>query len=261
MAGCRAPTVLLAIALALAACAGRPAPPQPVFLHLVPVEVETRMPLQVPVRIGLYARDLERLEAAIRGAAIRERSERRLVVDVYEPYPVRDDSAAAARYRDATFLVDFDTPEVEALAEHLRDAAGSAPSVEEIVAFTRRSIRASTRGFDVASHVATHGLGDCTEHAVLFSALARRFGYAVRIALGVVLATSEGQPFAAGHAWSEVHHEGHWRLVDPTDIEGAEVVAYLPETWIDDEGPGFAMQLIGGLAIERVALLGNVQPR
>jgi hypothetical protein len=53
--------------------------------------------------------------------------------------------------------------------------------------------------------------GDCTEHALLATALLRAAGIPARVAVG--LAHSEG---AFGyHAWVEYWHDG-WRTMDPT---------------------------------------------
>jgi len=54
--------------------------------------------------------------------------------------------------------------------------------------------------------------GDCTEHAALFTALARASGIPARQALGLV---HDGDGFQF-HAWAEAHLEGTWVPVDPT---------------------------------------------
>lgn len=54
--------------------------------------------------------------------------------------------------------------------------------------------------------------GDCTEHAALFTALARAAGLPARQAMGLV---HDGEGFQF-HAWAEVFAEGSWIPVDPT---------------------------------------------
>jgi transglutaminase-like putative cysteine protease len=56
--------------------------------------------------------------------------------------------------------------------------------------------------------------GDCNEHTVLFTALARAVGIPTKIAIGVVW--SDDLDGFYYHAWPEVHVEGRWRRMDPT---------------------------------------------
>ena len=56
--------------------------------------------------------------------------------------------------------------------------------------------------------------GDCTEHAVLFVALARALGIPSRVAVGIAYWPA-GKGFG-WHAWSEVFLGKHWISVDPT---------------------------------------------
>lgn len=55
--------------------------------------------------------------------------------------------------------------------------------------------------------------GDCNEHAVLFTALARALNIPCRIAIGVVYSDTLGG--FGYHAWPEVYH-GAWYPIDPT---------------------------------------------
>ncbi len=55
--------------------------------------------------------------------------------------------------------------------------------------------------------------GDCNEHAVLFTALARAAGVPTRIALGVVWSEEYGGFYY--HAWPEIY-DGQWVWVEPT---------------------------------------------
>ena len=56
--------------------------------------------------------------------------------------------------------------------------------------------------------------GDCNEHAVLYTALARAAGIPTRIAIGLVWSDELGGFYY--HAWPEVHVDGSWRWIDPT---------------------------------------------
>lgn len=55
--------------------------------------------------------------------------------------------------------------------------------------------------------------GDCTEHTLLFNALAQSIGYSTRPVNGLVYLGDEIGGFA-GHQWSEVFVDGHWMGFD-----------------------------------------------
>lgn len=66
-----------------------------------------------------------------------------------------------------------------------------------------------------ADEIAQARRGDCTEHAQLFVALARRLGLPAREISGLVYLGDSHQRFG-GHAWAEVALDGRWQAVDPT---------------------------------------------
>lgn len=57
--------------------------------------------------------------------------------------------------------------------------------------------------------------GDCTEHTLLFVALARAVGLPAREVGGVGFAKTD-RPFFGWHAWAQVHDGRQWISVDPT---------------------------------------------
>lgn len=57
--------------------------------------------------------------------------------------------------------------------------------------------------------------GDCTAHALFFTALARAVGIPCREASGYAYLGDREQCFG-GHAWNEAVIDGHWHPVDPT---------------------------------------------
>lgn len=57
--------------------------------------------------------------------------------------------------------------------------------------------------------------GDCTAHALLFTALARTSGIPCREVSGYLYLSDTAQAFG-GHAWNEVVIDGNWHPVDPT---------------------------------------------
>ena len=81
----------------------------------------------------------------------------------------------------------------------------------------RRLEKAYGASQDRASDVLATGKGDCTEHAVLFVALARALGVPARQVHGLVYARyADGKDALYWHAWAEVLSGGEWIAVDPT---------------------------------------------
>ena len=102
-------------------------------------------------------------------------------------------------------------------------------------------------GFDIASQVSKRREGDCTEHAVLATALARANGVPSRIVLGLLVAFEGGALRAFGHAWAEAHVQGSWQIADATQPEQAGLdgpLFYLPVQVLEQEGAGYSMQLM-----------------
>jgi len=58
--------------------------------------------------------------------------------------------------------------------------------------------------------------GDCTEHTMLFVAVARAAGLPAREVGGLAYGQVKGKPVLAWHAWPEYHDGKQWRAVDPT---------------------------------------------
>lgn len=154
-----------------------------------------------------------------------------------------------SRHREPSFVIDYDEPAVGAAFDRLLAAAGADPAPGAIGPFVHDFIadKSYAGHFDLASRVATTRRGDCTEHAVLTAALARAGGLPARVVLGVVVVEGADGSAAYGHAWTEIHAGPAWQLVDATRPEApAEVsrVRYLPLIALDDEGPGYAVDLL-----------------
>ena len=66
-----------------------------------------------------------------------------------------------------------------------------------------------------ASQVLTRRAGDCTEHALLFVALARAAGIPAREVSGLIYMGDDVRRFG-WHAWAEVDIDGRWVQVDPS---------------------------------------------
>ncbi len=150
-----------------------------------------------------------------------------------------------ARYKAASFVLDFDEKPVAAVIAQVRKELGDKPSVEQLIHFVERYIEKKdlSRGYDVASVVATRKQGDCSEHAVLLAALLRAFGQPARVVHGLAIVPMFGKVQAFGHAWVEVHQGKQWQVADAA--LGTELPrAYLPMSALSNEGVGFGLSAL-----------------
>lgn len=179
-------------------------------------------------------------------------------------------------YKQASFVVDFDEPALQAPIESLRSKHPKA-APEDVARFVSEYIdqKSYQRAFDVASRVAESKSGDCTEHAVLTAALLRKGRVPARVLLGIVLLAvsregREPQLMAVGHSWVEYHDGKSWQIADAAlrpddeqpsartgapDVQGTDAkirLAYLPITVMKDEGIGFARALMDDVGVESV---------
>ncbi len=189
--------------------------------------------------------------------------EGRFRVDLPDRYIAAKDAPRAAE-RACSFVIDCDEPVFSTLAQALRGKEGTtvAARVAALVKLTRDHISKKTlqRGFDIASVVARRREGDCTEHATLLAALARREGLAARVVLGfVLLEWSEKTPSLLGHAWVEVHDGREWITADAAldpesvaQIGGLERMTYLPVQLLSREDAGFHVGLTAQTGIAHV---------
>lgn len=157
-----------------------------------------------------------------------------------------------------SFVMDFDEPPVAALLAELghdtrEDEEDELARLARFV-FDLLSDKTYARGFDIASRVAVSRAGDCTEHAVLLTALARARGHPARLVIGALIVPHMEMAF--GHAWTEVHDGQSWRVLDATlppatagggsdDVPAAAPRYYFPVGALENEGPGHPMDLMG----------------
>lgn len=122
------------------------------------------------------------------------------------------------KWLEASMTVDSDAPEVIALS---RRAAGSGGDAMQVTANIARFVYGYLeKAYGVSSDRATRVIelkkGDCTEHALLFTALARAAGIPARRLHGLVyMDSTDGAPALYWHEWAEAF-VGEWVSVDPT---------------------------------------------
>ncbi|HVI94535.1 MAG TPA: transglutaminase-like domain-containing protein, partial [Anaeromyxobacter sp.] len=171
--------------------------------------------------------------------------------------PARDTPLARARAGAdaedvaATPQADSDSPDIIALA---RQVAGDAKGTYEAAVrlsdhVYKRLEKAYGVSHDRASDVLTAGKGDCTEHSVLFVALARALGIPARGVHGLVYARYEdGRDALYWHAWAEVKSGGEWIAIDPTfgqPVADATHVALGEGPQVDTVGLLGALKVVG----------------
>jgi hypothetical protein len=160
------------------------------------------------------------------------------------------------KHRAASFLIDFQEASMRSAHDLASAELGGKPNALALTAFADRYIKTKgmRRAFDVASRVAALKEGDCSEHAVFLAGLARSFELPSRVILGIVLIEHEGVVRAFGHAWTEIHEGGQWRLADAalaTPPPGV-VLKHIPVGSIEDEGPGFMSSVVSDGAVHMI---------
>jgi hypothetical protein len=130
--------------------------------------------------------------------------------------PVEDE--ALAEYLRATPYEDLKDPALEAAARKAvkgeKDVAGASAKLVELV-YGHIKEKTLSRAFTSATEAWESRVGDCTEHAVLFSALAKIAGIPTRLATGLVYVGGTRNQFGY-HEWAEVWTGDGWHPVDPT---------------------------------------------
>lgn len=211
-----------------------------------------------PLRVAAYADDPAGLARRLgapepaAGAAYAE-----LALGEYPQLPAPPGLADDA----PSFVIDYDEAPVAALRSELVAKHGEQPSRAQLVEFVDAAIRdkKAPRGFALASRVARDRAGDCTEHAVLLTALARSVGLRARVALGLAIVLDENGVQSYGHAWAELRERDRWVVADAALNDPALRVHHLPFGVLGDEGPGFALALaqLTPVWVKRVEILGT----
>jgi hypothetical protein len=160
-----------------------------------------------------------------------------------EPQPVGPQPATASEKATAadlapSSLVQCDDPRIVAMAAEAggaeQDPWKTAVRLED---FVHRNIRTKnfSRAFSTAAEVAQTLEGDCTEHAVLLTALARARKIPARVAMGLVY--TDAQQGFAFHMWTEVYVDGQWLPLDATLGQAGIGAAHLKLAQSDLSGP------------------------
>lgn len=115
--------------------------------------------------------------------------------------------------RDAPFIESRNQQIIEAAKSVVWDQASRSDSLNALADWIFCQVKKyPSAGIPSALAVLNNMRGDCNEHSVLFTAMARSLGIPTRIQLGVVY--QEGQFFY--HAWPASIVDGKWVEFDPT---------------------------------------------
>ena len=130
------------------------------------------------------------------------------------------------------------------LIEKAKEVVGDTKSLhrilEKLTNFVYRHIKDEyVPAYSNALEALNSGRGDCTEHSVLFVALARALGLPARVAVGIAY-WPPGKGFG-WHAWAEVFAEERWLSVDPT---WAQPIADATHIKLADGGPAEQARIV-----------------
>lgn len=140
--------------------------------------------------------------------------------------PGKDAAAQPApgkEFLGSSYFINWDN---DAVKGHAAKAAAGLPATatdwDKAVA-VERWVKANMKAFEFSQAMATSDnvaktlSGDCTEYAMLSTAMCRALGVPARTALGVVYAPGPGgKPYLAYHMWFEVFAGDQWVPLDAT---------------------------------------------
>ena len=219
------------------------------FDHLANVVAVDRR-LGDPARIVSMAAVLESDAEFLPPAAANQRVSRegdrlRLTITAGPGDPVSEKERAGALA--VTAEIDASDPAIQKLAAEL--AAGVDDPRARVERLVRRVneglVKRTSTHLASASQVLAEGAGDCTEHTLLFVALARAMGLPAREVSGLVWAGDETGGFS-WHSWAEVELDGRWHRVDPS---WGETVANATHIALGVNGASDWLVLLGDLEI------------
>jgi transglutaminase-like putative cysteine protease len=188
----------------------------------VEVLVKSFVEAKEPIR---GAREKDRLQLSVKsvkgdlpdlpsvGAQVVERvapNELRVTVDVDRVSPASKEEVADPTFREASALIDFESDAVRKLLAQVGPRAADQKDrgrADQLRRFVQRYIDDKNLGtaFGSASETARTRGGDCSEHAVLLTALLRADGIPARVASGLIYADQfAGKKDVWGwHVWSQ----------------------------------------------------------
>ena len=185
-------------------------------------------------------------ETAAQAVATAEDGALLVTVDLAHDGPARPLEDRDRFLRSTTHLGHAAPPVRNLHAATVADLPAAAPPAQRAEALRRAVARHLTeKNLDsvlaTAEDAALQRSGDCTEHAVLLTALLRAEGIPARIATGLIYVDSfiGKRDLFAYHMWSQAHLDGRWidldaTLDDATPFDAAHIT--LSTSALDDDG-------------------------
>jgi hypothetical protein len=136
-----------------------------------------------------------------------------------DPGQASADDEVLDLYREPSVWVQSDSVLLKDLAKRATDGGNTdLQRMHQAEDFVRDYIFGKTLsvGYASALEVATTRQGDCTEHALLLTAIARASGIPARVATGLAYVRSFGdrENVFVPHAWTEAYVDGRWQGFD-----------------------------------------------
>lgn len=176
-----------------------------------------------------------------------------------EPFPYKGTDPVALEALKPTQYVQSSHKEIADLARHaVTGAQNSAQAVKQIESFVAGYITEKdlSVGYGSALDVARSRQGDCSEHAVLTTAMCRAVGIPARIVCGLVYVDEfmDKKNVFGGHAWAEAFIAGKWIAIDATRAPTGFSPAHIKlTTGNGDPADFFAMtNTLGRFKIEKI---------
>ena len=154
---------------------------------------------------------------------------------------------AVQSHLKSSFIIDLEETSTQQFLNGFSRYRKSSETLKDIRRYVHQYINKPTsiHGFNVASVIAQNQEGDCTEYAVLTTALARSLKIPSRIVIGSVILAGNDKLSSFGHAWSETWSNGEWHVLDSALYGLSDFkIFYLPASSLNNEGPGYQFSLI-----------------
>jgi len=165
------------------------------------------------------------------------------------------ESELIEQYSNSSFVIDLEEDSTKQFLAGFVNQNTEHFTMQSMVTYVSNYINEPTyiHGFNIASVVAEQRSGDCTEYAVLTTALARSLKLPAKVMIGTVIIEEEGKPMAYGHAWSEVWYKNEWHVADSAlfddeqDTDKKHYMYYLPSAELKIESSGYVLSLLNAL--------------
>ena len=167
------------------------------------------------------------------------------------------------QHSKSSFVIDLEEESTKRFTSDFKKNENQPTKLKEIAEYVHGYINNPTyiHGFNIASVIANQRSGDCTEFAVLSTALARSLGIPARVIIGTIILEGKDQVVAYGHSWAEVWRQGRWHILDAALYNDDTIIQsfYLPALEIENEGPGYTISILKavGLMPQKIKQLVN----